>query len=116
MHKFYSINEERKEKISEAFTGEKHPNWLGGGINFRGDTWKKHQRKVLKRDKVCQHCGMTMDESYEKNGSKLEVHHIIPFKQFDNTEKANELNNLIVLCRSCHRKADGKLRKKKNTA
>ncbi len=33
----------RREKISGAFTGSKHPNWQGGMTEYRGDNWA-HQR------------------------------------------------------------------------
>jgi predicted HNH restriction endonuclease len=40
-------------------------------------------------------------------GYSLDVHHIVPFRTFKGDwRKANELSNLITLCRNCHRKAE----------
>jgi 5-methylcytosine-specific restriction endonuclease McrA len=50
----------------------------------------------------CQHCGKTQ----KQNGRSLDVHHIRPFRLFDNYTDANELDNLISLCMSCHGKAE----------
>lgn len=98
-------NPERKKKISLAFTGDKHPNWQGGPTRgtdrgYRGAGWKQIAEKARKRDgHCCQHCGMTQEE----HGRALEVHHIIPFNQFQgDNAKANRMSNLITLCKSCH--------------
>ena len=100
---FYQTNEERKEKISKAFTGSKHPNWLGGlsrGLDhFRGPDWKRLAEKVRKRQKYCcAECGIHQDET----GRKLDVNHIERYHNFTDHRKANRLNNLIALCHSCH--------------
>lgn len=34
---------------------------------------------------------------------QLEVHHFIPIKKFENPDDAHYLNNLITLCRTCHK-------------
>lgn len=50
------------------------------------------RRDVLTRDKYqCQRCG---------NGNNLDVHHLIP----ENANGASVINNLVTLCRSCHRR------------
>jgi len=107
-------NEERKEKISKAFTGSKHPNWQGGKSAFnkschRGPGWERIARKVRERDgNICQICGKTEDE----NGRALDVHHIIPYHNLNNHRKANMMKNLITLCKSCHRREDNKVEQK----
>jgi hypothetical protein len=112
-----SRNPERKESISKAFTGDKHPNWQGGPQlhhrGARGAGWQRARRSALKRDKhTCQDCGMTEAEHIKTTGKGLEVHHKRPFWQYggDNA-KANALSNLLSLCKSCHQKADWAYRK-----
>lgn len=113
LREFYRTNEARKEKISKAFSGEKHPNWQGGPTSsrsraYRGPGWTRIANKIRKRDKnTCQHCGVTEAEV----GRKLEVHHITPFCQFaGDNRKANRPSNLVTLCKSCHMKAEWKWR------
>jgi hypothetical protein len=102
-----SENEERKQKISIAFTGEKHPNWQGGVSrgygSYRGENWKTQRLKALKRDGFkCLECGMNNDEHMEKYGNGLHVNHIHPFHNFTDYRKANVLSNLETLCVSHH--------------
>ena len=108
MIQWIKTNPERKRKISEAFTGDKHPNWIGGrrvldGSGGRGPGWPAISRAIRERDGYkCQHCGITQ----EQHGRALEVHHLIPFHDFLVWEAANHPSNLITLCKSCHTKAD----------
>lgn len=70
--------------------------------NYYGPNWPRQRRKARKRDNhTCQRCRMTRLE----NGQALDVHHIIPFRQFglENFLEANDLSNLTSLCKSCHR-------------
>ena len=62
--------------------------------------WLARAKEIRKRDKVCQHCGMTP----RKNGRALDVHHTIPYR----ISKDNSPDNLITLCRSCHSKEDAR--------
>jgi len=64
--------------------------------------WMRMAEKARERDKTCQHCGKSCIE----NGRALDVHHIIPYR----ISKDNSLPNLVSLCRSCHKKADGQFR------
>lgn len=92
--------------LSEHQAGEAHPNWKGGKIYYRGPNWSKQAKAARKRDGYrCQRCGLTEAE----NGQALDVHHIKPFRTFnyiqgqnDNYKAANDLRNLISLCRTCH--------------
>jgi len=112
-----SENEERKKKISAAFTGENHPNWIGGSAmknrGFRGSEWPKARKKALERDKyTCLKCGITEEEHREKLNRGLEVNHIRPFWQFNgDNQKANKLSNLETLCRSCHQLTEWEYRR-----
>ena len=79
--------------------GENNPHWRGAqhGRNVYGPTWWEARRQVLSRDdNKCQICGE--DDSKEA----LSVHHIRPFRLWDDAEKANDINNLVALCRPCH--------------
>ncbi len=58
-------------------------------------------------------CGISQKQAIKKYGSGLQVHHKIPYIFFNNDYiKANELDNLISLCRSCHQKEEWKYRRK----
>jgi len=55
---------------------------------------------VLERDDYeCRFCGVTNEQHKEDCGSSLEVHHLIPRR----VEEINEKDNLITVCKSCHR-------------
>lgn len=107
---FFKSDKSRKEKISKAFTGGLHPNWLGGSSreDFRGSGWQRIAEKCRElHGRKCKRCGMTELE----NGRKLDVNHIIPFHQHRNKTQANKQSNLEALCRSCHTKTDWEYRK-----
>lgn len=89
-------------------SGPDNPNWKGGYEPYYGPNWYEKRREALERDSYnCQVCGITNGEHVEKTGSELSVHHIRPIRQFESTEKANQLDNLITLCKTCHRKWEG---------
>jgi predicted HNH restriction endonuclease len=39
-------------------------------------------------------------------GREPDVHHITPVRDFDEPQNAHTLDNVICLCRSCHRLAE----------
>ena len=87
----------------EGQTGPDHPTWKGGHEGYYGPSWPKQRKAALERDgHRCQDCGISGDEHVELVGEELHVHHITPFRKFDDHEEANPLNNLVTLCRSCH--------------
>ena len=99
----FCSNECKYDYRSENWTGEDHHSWKPGRSDY-GTEWRKTRQDVLKRDGyVCQACGA------DENGLEhsLEVHHIKPLRTFDAVDGANKLNNLITLCKSCHRKWEG---------
>lgn len=100
-------NEERKRKISKAFTGDKHPNWQGGVSrgygSYRGENWRSQRAKAKKRDgNKCIICGITNEDHLDTYGNGLHVNHIIPFHNFTDYKKANALSNLETLCVKHH--------------
>ncbi|MFB6296664.1 MAG: HNH endonuclease [Halobacteriales archaeon] len=98
----------RREWLSEAFTGEGHPNWQGGGSGSYGRGWNRVRREALERDDYeCVACGRTKAEI----GRNPDVHHIRPVREFVESETraredAHALDNVVSLCVDCHRKAD----------
>jgi hypothetical protein len=80
--------------------GIKNPNWKGGissepySFEFN-NTLKKEVRK-----NNCTICGMSNEESLNKTGDSLYVHHI------DYNKKNSDMNNLVALCVSCHSKTN----------
>jgi len=86
---------------SDNLIGENHPSWLGGWEKYYGSNWTLQAKLARERDKgICQKCGV----SEAKLGKSLDVHHKQPFREFgvENYKQANNLNNLISLCSSCH--------------
>lgn len=83
---------------------EGNPNYRGGTIIYRGANWGTQSRKALKRDgHKCQICGKKVGRHKADYG----IHHIKPFRQFgDDYLTANQLSNLITLCRSCHARVE----------
>ena len=92
-------NEEWRKKQTESHAGEKCWRWKGGSDHYRGENFQEQRRKARKRDKyTCQRCGVTEIEL----GQELDVHHIISYSTFEDYTEANELENLICYCKSCH--------------
>ena len=94
--------ENRNKKISDSKIGENNPNWKGGitTIPFKERygveiiEWKKITQEIRKRDKfICQFCGKY---------PSVEIHHITPVRIKIN----NSQENLITLCKSCHKKIE----------
>ena len=84
---------------AQIYTGENSPTWNGGKRHYEGH-WLRQRKLALERDGyICQLCGTTQEE----NGRELDVHHIRPYKLFNDKNEANQLDNLISLCHHCHR-------------
>lgn len=75
--------------------------------NNYGPNWQQQRQKVLERDEFrCRTCGAG-------GSTLLHVHHIRPFRAYgyipgenENYRLANEPDNLVTLCPSCHRRAE----------
>lgn len=73
--------------------------------NDYGPDWNVIRTVVRQRDRfTCQMCG-----AVEKDRAH-HVHHRIPFRAFSSPELANQIDNLITLCPSCHRQAENVVR------
>jgi len=81
-------------------SGPRNRGWRGGIRGWRGMGWERARKAARQRDKVCRLCGKTPKE----NCQRLSVDHIVPYSTFDDPEQANDLSNLVSLCRSCHAK------------
>lgn len=96
------------EWLSEAFTGDGHPNWAGGSDANYGRGWRRVRERALERDDHrCVVCGASREEL----GRNPDVHHIVPVRAFVETPVTTErdahyLENLVSLCIDCHRKAE----------
>lgn len=91
----------------EKWHGENNPSWkVGKADRGRGSSWEIQRKKAIKRDGgKCQICGYRHRIGLKRQ--KIDVHHITPYRLFDGDhEKANELSNLITLCRTCHSKVE----------
>jgi DEAD/DEAH box helicase domain-containing protein len=84
-------------------------------INDYGPNWEQQRAAVRARDRRrCTQCGAP-----EPRGQEHDVHHLTPFRAFgyipglnDHYLLANRLENLVLVCRPCHRRIEtaGRLR------
>jgi len=88
--------------LSDNIVGEQHHQWKEGETLYRGDWWSARRRARERDNYECRVCGM--DSS--KLNRELDVHHIRPIREFDDPQESHTLDNVITLCRSCHRKAE----------
>lgn len=98
-------SEKTRRKMSQSTSGRQNPNWKGGYSRRYGAGWSVVRDRIRERDEVCQHCG------HEGTDRRLEVHHIVPVRRFRETpgysiEAAHCPDNLVLLCRRCHGRAD----------
>lgn len=95
-----------EDRTGEAWVGEDNPAWSGGQERHRfyGPNWEEQREAALERDGYeCLLCD---------SGDDLNVHHKTPIRNFDRSmdgwhRRANALDNLVTLCRSCHMKVHG---------
>lgn len=82
--------------------GANSVHWRGGAASYRGENWPQQSQFARKRDNyTCQICGVR----YTSNRKwRTDVHHVVPFREFGGDwHCANQLTNLIVLCKGCHK-------------
>lgn len=88
--------------------GPLHALWDGGTRHRHyGRGWKAARKAARLRDKdTCQSCGKTAAEF----GRHMQVHHVVPFRDFVDSREANKLENLICYCSKCHAQIDADIR------
>jgi len=96
----------RREEYLPAREGSLNPAWKGGSSQWQpgkhgrdkdGLSWKVQRLLCWERDNyTCQHC----DKKQE--GWKPDCHHAVPYR----ISLSHALDNLLSLCRSCHKKAE----------
>ena len=92
-----------RECRDSHWRGQNHPQFIhGSNANVYGSNWQSQRRAARERDNhTCQRCG--------ESDSVLDVHHKLPRRYFEVVEQSNVLENLITLCRSCHRTVEAKI-------
>ncbi len=69
--------------------------------NKYGPNWAQQRDRARARDEYrCQVCGL------EEGDREHDIHHKVPFRQFETPLLANQLSNLVTLCPSCHRRVE----------
>jgi DEAD/DEAH box helicase domain-containing protein len=92
------LNEATIEQLRAQNLWSNDPNDYGPG-------WPAQRNRTRARDQYrCQMC------SAPEQGREHDVHHKIPFRTFASPDQANQLANLITLCRACHRRAESAVR------
>lgn len=85
-------------------SGPNSPYWVGGPKTYRGRNWLAARAVIVERQQgICAACGRYI-------GKSLPVHHIRPYREFNNYKEANDPSNLIGLCQSCHMKQEPRTR------
>ena len=103
-HIFCRDTDCRAKWQSERSSGENNPNWNPNYVDEYGTNWSEQRGLAIARDEfMCQDCGISNEEYRETHSISLDVHHIQPISTFEKPEDANQLSNLITLCRVCHR-------------
>ena len=83
-------------------SGKKSKHYVGGKQTYRGRNWPEQRKKAVERDRcTCQRCGDIV-------GDGISVHHKKPYRLFSSSQAANNLNNLVSLCQSCHMAIENK--------
>jgi len=94
---------------SERMAGEGNPAYIDGNSYDKrgnhGPHWDKERLECYKRDNfTCQRCGdkcISRGDFDGENGKRIiQAHHI-------DTDKGNELSNLVTLCAECHGEVEG---------
>jgi transposase len=96
-----------RKRGNGAFSGEDHPRWNGGESKY-GEGWNESKRNAVRDrdDCTCQdpRCSVTQIEHLDEHGEKLHVHHLRKARDVDDPAERNGKENLITLCRDCHRR------------
>lgn len=78
-------------------------------------SWKGHSgwdevvTDIIERDeRECRVCGMSCSEHQEQHNQRLHVHHVIEEDAFESSELAADPQNLVTICKECHREYEGR--------
>jgi hypothetical protein len=102
VHMAVRTTPEYREKCAVSKRGEKNNNWRGG-VNptdkrLKHWSWKQSRAACYERDNwICQDCGVKC-----RTKVRIQAHHIIARRDGG----GDELENLVTLCASCHRKRE----------
>jgi predicted transcriptional regulator len=101
-HMAYRATSEYRENLSKAMRGESNGQWRGGicptDARLKHWSWKQARAACYERDNwTCQDCGVKC-----RNKVRIQAHHIIARRDGG----GDELENLVTLCASCHRKRE----------
>lgn len=95
----------QQPEYRESHSRENHHYWNSEKDDkYYGPDWPEIREAMRKRDSyTCQICARVHNPNNIIDSWALVVHHIIPIEVFKGDyDKANEVNSLICLCRSCH--------------
>jgi DEAD/DEAH box helicase domain-containing protein len=93
-----SLNEQTLERLRSLGA------W-NSDVNNYGPNWNRMRNLARQRDNfTCQVCGRV------EQGQAHHVHHKRPFRSFPTFVEANQLDNLVTLCPSCHKQAEQSVR------
>lgn len=99
---FYPVSTQRRLQFCSR---DCHMAWKSAHAlwyRYYGPNWPEQRDKARARDQdTCQDCGK------QQHTPALDVHHIRPRRLFGGDHvAANEIGNLVSLCRGCHRTRD----------
>jgi len=85
-------------------TSKETPSKKSGGVYGVG--WNRNKKqKIRARDGFrCVDCGLSQKNHKEKHDERLHVHHLTKAREIDDADIRNSPENLITLCRDCHRR------------
>ncbi|MCX6050116.1 MAG: DUF1998 domain-containing protein, partial [Chloroflexi bacterium] len=99
--------------LPETQTQLEHAGQWYDSPNDYGPNWQEQRNRVRARDHYrCKRCGAP-----EPSARQHDVHHLIPFRTFgyvrglnEHYQLANQLSNLILVCRTCHQRLETAVR------
>jgi len=91
------LSAEHRKNISKSHAGSKHPRWKGGKslVDTPPEITHAYRQAIRRRDNfICAICNLKLNGKHRR----FETHHI------DDDHKNSHPDNMITLCRNCHRK------------
>jgi len=101
---FYKTDDTRKQKISKAFQGENHPNYVNG-CSYNERVRKTELKEVFSKDDKRAVFKLFNNKCFKCGGNKgLSIDHHIPFSRGGRLT----IGNSVLLCRSCNSSKNAK--------